>query len=75
VFSWVTMHLWNWLMPRCSGCTPITWVQALGLLLLCKDTVWRFHRMVAAVARVGETAYGGAVAQMTPKSANGFAQG
>jgi len=36
VFSFVTMELWNWLMPALFGLRAITWVQALGLLVLCR---------------------------------------
>ncbi|SNS47536.1 hypothetical protein SAMN05421770_1011133 [Granulicella rosea] len=34
--GYVTMHLWNWLMPAIFGLTRITWFQAVGLLLLSK---------------------------------------
>ena len=44
VFSFVTMQLWNWLMPGVFGLHAITWVQALGLLLLCKILFGGFHR-------------------------------
>ena len=44
VFSFVTMQLWNWLMPAVFGLHAITWVQALGLLLLCKILFGGFHR-------------------------------
>jgi hypothetical protein len=44
VFSWVTLHLWNWLMPGVFGLHAITWPQALGLLLLCKILFGGFHR-------------------------------
>ena len=27
--------LWNWLMPELFGLKTITWIQALGLLMLC----------------------------------------
>ena len=30
-----TMLLWNWLMPVIFGLSTITWLQALGLCLLC----------------------------------------
>ena len=44
VFSFVTMHLWNWLMPAVFGLRTITWVQALGLLVLGKILFGGFHR-------------------------------
>ena len=44
VFGFVTMHLWNWLMPTIFGLTPITFWQALGLVLLSKILFGGFHR-------------------------------
>jgi hypothetical protein len=32
----VVMHLWNWLVPTLFGWHPITFWQALGLLVLCR---------------------------------------
>ncbi|AFK01853.1 hypothetical protein Emtol_0700 [Emticicia oligotrophica DSM 17448] len=32
----VVMGLWNWLIPSIFGLTSITWIQALGLLVLSK---------------------------------------
>jgi hypothetical protein len=29
------MWLWDWLMPTLFGLTEITWLQAMGLCLLC----------------------------------------
>lgn len=29
-----TWLLWNWLVPRIFGLPPISWLEALGLLLL-----------------------------------------
>ena len=43
LFGWVTLHLWNWLMPPVFGLHTITFVQALGLLLLCKILFGGFH--------------------------------
>ena len=36
VLSFVVMGLWNWLMPGLFGLHPISFWQALGLLLLSK---------------------------------------
>lgn len=36
LFGWVTMLLWNWLMPEIFGLTTISFWQAAGLLLLAK---------------------------------------
>jgi hypothetical protein len=43
-FSFATMHLWNWLMPAVFGLRAITWLQALGLLLLSKILFGGFGR-------------------------------
>jgi len=34
--TFVVMSLWNWLMPGLFGLHTITYVQAIGLLVLCK---------------------------------------
>ena len=34
VFGFVIMQLWNWLMPTIFGVKPVTFLQALGLLVL-----------------------------------------
>ena len=44
VFSFVTMHLWNWVMPAVFGLRTITWLQALALLVLGKILFGGFHR-------------------------------
>jgi hypothetical protein len=44
VFGFVTMHLWNWLMPAVFGLGAITFTQALGLLVLSKILFGGFHR-------------------------------
>jgi len=44
VFGFVTMHLWNWLMPPLFGLRAITYLQALGLILLGKILFGGFHR-------------------------------
>ncbi len=31
----VVMLLWNWLMPALFGLPVLTWLQAVGLLVLC----------------------------------------
>jgi len=32
----IVLHLWNWLLPSLFGWRPITFWQALGLLVLCR---------------------------------------
>ena len=44
VLSFITMHLWNWLMPAVFGLHSITWPQALGLLVLSKLLLGGFRR-------------------------------
>jgi hypothetical protein len=44
VFGFVTMHLWNWLMPAVLGLKAITFIQALGLVVLSKILFGGFHR-------------------------------
>jgi len=44
VFGYVVEKMWNWLMPAIFGLHAITFVQALGLLLLCKILFGGFHR-------------------------------
>ncbi len=44
VFGFVTMYLWNWLLPTILGVKPISFVQALGLFLLSKILFGGFHR-------------------------------
>lgn len=36
LLGFVVMHLWNWLMPALFSLRPVTFWQALGLLLLGK---------------------------------------
>ena len=43
-FGWVVEHLWNWLVPGIFGWRPVTYVQALGLLVLSKLLFGGFHR-------------------------------
>jgi hypothetical protein len=44
VFGFVTEHLWNWLMPAIFGLKTITFVQALGLVVLSKILLGGFHK-------------------------------
>lgn len=36
LFGWIVMMLWNWLMPTIFGLPSISFLQAAGLLVLCK---------------------------------------
>jgi hypothetical protein len=44
VFGFATMYLWNWLMPALFGLHAITFLQALGLIILSKILFGGFHR-------------------------------
>jgi hypothetical protein len=44
LFGYVTMQLWNWLMPAIFGLRVITFWQALGLLILGKILFGGFHK-------------------------------
>lgn len=43
-FGYVTMRLWNWLVPEIFGGKQITFAQAIGLLLLSKILFGGFHK-------------------------------
>jgi hypothetical protein len=43
VFTFVVMSLWNWIVPPVVGWHPITFWQALGLLVLSKILFGGFH--------------------------------
>ena len=43
VFGEVVKSLWNWLLPSLFGWHPITFWQALGLLVLCRILFGGFH--------------------------------
>jgi hypothetical protein len=36
VMGQVVLHLWNWLAPNLLGLHPITFWQAIGVLVLCR---------------------------------------
>lgn len=36
LFGFITMHLWNWLMPKIFGLPMLTITETFGLLLLAK---------------------------------------
>jgi hypothetical protein len=44
VFGFVTMYLWNWLMPEIFGLRVVSFAQALGLVVLGKILFGGFHR-------------------------------
>lgn len=36
LFGWIVMLLWNWLMPEIFGWQELSFLQAVGLFILCK---------------------------------------
>jgi hypothetical protein len=44
VFGFVVMSLWNWLIPGLTGWHALGFVQALGLLVLCRVLFGGFGR-------------------------------
>lgn len=44
VFGLVVMGLWNWLVPGLTGWHALSFVQALGLLVLCRILFGGFGR-------------------------------
>ncbi|CAN5363925.1 hypothetical protein BH09BAC5_BH09BAC5_21670 [soil metagenome] len=43
-FGYITMYLWNWLMPAVFGLKAITYWQAFGMLILAKILFGGFHK-------------------------------
>jgi hypothetical protein len=43
VFGFVTMQLWNWLMPAIFGLPTITFLQAVGVVVLSKILLGGFR--------------------------------
>ncbi|MGA7158379.1 MAG: hypothetical protein WBY53_16145 [Acidobacteriaceae bacterium] len=76
VFGFVTEHLWNWLMPVIFGLKTISFVQALGLVILSKILLGGIHKHGPGVGRRGwkqqmEMRW----AQMTPEERERFKAG
>ena len=42
--GWVTMHLWNWVVPGLTGWHMIDYWHAIGLLVLCKILFGSFRK-------------------------------
>jgi hypothetical protein len=74
LFSFVVMNLWNWLMPAVFGLRPITFWQALGLLVLSRILFGGFHGGAARRKhwrhRMAER-----WSQMTPEERQKFVEG
>jgi hypothetical protein len=52
VLGLVVMWLWNWLMPVLFGLPRVSFLQAVGLLVLC-HLLFRGHSMGRHARRVG----------------------
>ena len=74
VFGFVTMELWNWLMPSVLGLKAITFGQAIGLVLLSKILFGGFHAPWAGRRRWREQMQERWV-QMTPEERERFREG
>jgi len=35
-FGYIVMSLWNWVVPAVTGLHPVTWLQAVALLVLSR---------------------------------------
>jgi hypothetical protein len=44
VLGFVTMLLWNWLVPSIFNLRAINYAESLGLLALSKILLWGFHK-------------------------------
>jgi len=44
ILGFVTLLLWNWLVPTLFNGPDITYLQSLGLLALSKILFWGFHK-------------------------------
>ncbi len=75
VVSFVTMHLWNWLMPAVFGLRTISWAQALGMLVLGKLLFGGFHRHGGCRKRGWKQGMEERWAQMSPEERERFRAG
>jgi len=41
--SFLVMHLWNWLIPSLAGWRAISFIEAMGLLVLARILFGGFH--------------------------------
>jgi hypothetical protein len=76
LFGYVVERLWNGLMPAIFGLRTITWLQALGLMILGKILFGGFHRHSRCGGRRGwGRQMGERWAQMTPEEREKFRAG
>ena len=75
VFGCLTMYLWKWLMPMLFGLRTITFVQAIGLLILSKILLGGFHKHGGGDHRGWKRHMKERFAQMTPEERESFRAG
>ncbi len=75
VFGFVTEHLWNWLMPAIFGLKAITFLQALGLVVLSKILLGGIHRHAGGGPRGWKRGMEERWAGMTPEEREKFRAG
>ena len=75
VFGFITMQLWNWLMPAIFGLRTISFLQAIGLVLLSKILLSGFRPPWAGGRRRWKEHMAERWAQMTPEERERFREG
>jgi hypothetical protein len=75
VFGFVTEHLWNWLMPSIFGLKAITFLQALGLVVLSKILLGGIHKHGGGGPRGWKRGMEERWAKMTPEERERFRAG
>ena len=75
VFGFVTEHLWNWLMPSIFGLKAITFLQALGLVVLSKILLGGIHKHAGGGPRGWKRGMEDRWAKMSPEEREKFRAG
>ena len=75
VFGFVTEHLWNWLMPAIFGLKAITFLQALGLVVLSKILLGGVHKHAGGGRRGWKNGMQERWATMSPEEREKFRAG
>jgi hypothetical protein len=75
VFGIVTEHLWNWLMPSIFGLKAITFLQALGLVVLSKILLGGIHKHSGGGEKGWKRGMERRWAKMTPEEKERFRAG